>query len=452
MQAHIKSKLIQTLITMVLLVGVTTIPLSISLFHSHAASASSQASWSVVPSPNVATSEDYLGSVTSISASDIWAVGCFVNETACQTLIEHWDGASWSVVPSPNPGTGNTVLQGVVALSTNNVWAVGNYALSGYHPSQTLIEHWDGASWSVVPSPNAGTSEDYLNSVTAISASDIWTVGYSYDGTTYQTLIEHWDGTGWSIVPSPNHGVFNSLGGVEALSASNVWAVGRYSNSNSGGAGQTLIEHWDGASWSVVSSPNNGPYGNDLLSVSAISANDIWATGNYALNSTGPDRTLIEHWDGTSWSVVPSLDPGSYFDSLGEVVAISTSDVWTVGEESSTSAPEQMLIEHWNGTSWSVVPSPSPAESSFSSLSGVTAISSSDVWAVGTYASSNSNCFGDCQTLIEHYYAPGPTSQLITPSPDPNTNSTSSPVPNQQQLAAPALGHLGQAIAVASLH
>jgi hypothetical protein len=91
----------------------------------------------------------------------------------------------------------------------------------------------------------------------------------------------------------------------------------------------------------------------------------------------------------------------------------------------------------------------------------VTAVSSSDVWAVGADANSHSNCVGDCQTLIEHYYAPSPTSQLIKPSPDPYTNSTSSPVPNklniqirvkQELLAAPALGQLGQAIAVASLH
>jgi hypothetical protein len=154
MQTLIKSKLILTLITMILLASAITVPLSSYIFHSHAASASSQASWSVVPSPNVATSEDYLTSVTGISASDIWAVGCFVDDTACQTLIEHWDGASWSVVPNPNPGTGNTMLRGVVALSTSNAWAVGNYDLTSGGLTRTLIEHWDGASWSVVSSPN----------------------------------------------------------------------------------------------------------------------------------------------------------------------------------------------------------------------------------------------------------------------------------------------------------
>src|SRR5437899_2411658 len=82
----------------------------------------------------------------------------------------------------------------------------------------------------------------------------------------------------WQIVTSPNVGTGNNyLTSVSAVSESDVWAVGYYNN---GGTNQTLTEHWDGTSWSVVSSPNPGPTSNYLLSVAAISANDVWAVGN----------------------------------------------------------------------------------------------------------------------------------------------------------------------------
>lgn len=46
--------------------------------------------------------------------------------TASQTLVEHWNGKTWKVQPSPNPGKG-TLLFGVAATSSTNAWAVGYY-------------------------------------------------------------------------------------------------------------------------------------------------------------------------------------------------------------------------------------------------------------------------------------------------------------------------------------
>src|ERR1043166_4326896 len=61
-------------------------------------------------------------------------------------------------------------------------------------------------SWSLVDSPNAEATQtpNSLNGTTCVSASDCWAVGYYVVGTTQQTLIEHWDGTEWTIVTSPN--------------------------------------------------------------------------------------------------------------------------------------------------------------------------------------------------------------------------------------------------------
>src|SRR6266571_3421958 len=95
----------------------------------------------------------------------------------------------------------------------------------------------------------------------------------------------------WSVVKSPNVGSrINSLSGVAAVSASNIWAVGYYLTSTP--VERTLIEHWNGTSWSVVKSPNVGSLGNGLSGVAAVSASNIWAGGHHQ-NSTPVERTLI---------------------------------------------------------------------------------------------------------------------------------------------------------------
>jgi hypothetical protein len=282
----------------------------------------------------------------------------------------------------------------LAAVSANDVWAVGQT-----YANQTLIQHWDGTSWSVILSPNpSGVS--HLRGVAAVSATDVWAVGY-YKSGPYRTLIEHWNGTSWSVVPSPNPGASdNTLHGITAVSANDVWAVGAYRPS---GPYQTLIEHWDGTSWSVVSSPNVGPSDNGVYKVSAASANDVWAVGS----CNGGSQTLIEHWDGTSWSVVSS--PVMPTSVLWDVEVVTANDVWAVGYSGNSA-----LLEHWDGTSWSVVSSPSPCRSN--NLWGVAAAATNDVWAVGE------NYNGAVtQTLVEHYapiYGTPPTSTpTSTPTP-----------------------------------
>jgi hypothetical protein len=85
--------------------------------------------------------------------------------------------------------------------------------------------------------------------------------------------------------------------GIAAISATDIWAVGS-------GLG-TLTDHWNGTKWSLVKSPSPGLEYNSLNGVAAISSNDAWAVGSYSNNPQIPDtNTLIEHWNGTKWSVV----------------------------------------------------------------------------------------------------------------------------------------------------
>jgi hypothetical protein len=193
------------------------------------------------------------------------------------------------------------------------------------------------------------------------------------------------DGT-WKIVSSPNVGsgtYGNQLNAVAVVSANDVWAVG-FSPHPSGTPlyiRQTLIEHWNGSNWSVVASPNPKEKTYVVLNgVAAVSASDVWAVGHSGDPSSIP-QTLTMHWNGTSWSLIPSPSPGTYNGNvLTAVDAISANDVWAVGwyQSGQTGQEGGALTMHWDGTSWTVVPNPSR-----STLYGVTAISSNDVWAVG---------------------------------------------------------------------
>jgi hypothetical protein len=78
--------------------------------------------------------------VAAVAANNIWAVGSFYEAStgAVETLTEHFDGTSWSIIPSPNANSNDNALAGVTALGTGDVVAVGN-AFDANGNSTTLI-------------------------------------------------------------------------------------------------------------------------------------------------------------------------------------------------------------------------------------------------------------------------------------------------------------------------
>jgi len=358
-----------------------------------------------VVSQSVEATDNFLYGVSAISADDVWAVGSYVQAGLFRTLTMHGDGTQWSILPSPNAGASSNYLLSVAALSTDDVWAVGEYDQAGVF--KTLIMHWDGTQWNAVASPNAGAGHNFLQGVTAVSTDDVWAVGRFLDpfDSNYRTLTIHWDGTQWSVVSSPSPGSESSgLEAVSAITDNDVWAVGNYS---SGGASQTLTMRWNDGQWTVISSPNAGAGSNSLYGLSVRSANDIWAVGNYS-GSGGVDQTLLMRWNGSLWSILPTPNPGTVDNELQSVSTLSANNVWAVGSYRGTNGREfgfaSSLILHWDGTGpqggWEVVPNPNPGSQS-DALYAVDALSASDIWAVGNYEETTS-----LQTLVERYNDP----------------------------------------------
>ncbi len=366
--------------------------------------------WRIVASPNSDIGRNYLADVAVVTAHDIWAVGYYsTGDNYIQhTLIEHWDGSAWAVVLSPDLGSTSNGLYSVAAIATDDVWAVGSYANRG----QTLIEHWNGSAWAVVPSPNPGTGYNTLYGIFARAADDVWAVGGDDNGTQQVTLIEHWNGSTWAVVPSPNGGPTGSgniLYNVTMITANDGWAVG----SDAHGSYYTLTEHWDGTTWTVVPSPNIGTDNNELVGVVGGAANDVWAVGS--LHNTGY-QTLAEHWDGSLWTVEPSSNPGgdTGYNFFSDVARDSTGGLWAVGYyvKPNSGTGYQTLTEYWNGGAWAIVPSPNvPLE--LNRLYGVAVVAPGEIWAVGSYS------YEPTQTLTMRYSdpcgTPSPTVTAIAP-------------------------------------
>jgi len=208
--------------------------------------------------------------IATIASNDIWVVGSTrKTEGVIRTGAEHWDGTSWSQVPTPDVGAGENALNGVDASASKDVWAVG------YSGHNTLIEHWDGTQWRVVTSPNADTNGDNtLTSVDALSTTNAWAVGSSRTATSRKSLIQRWNGTSWTIVSSPNPGTLsNSLLGVAATGPNDIWAVGW---KNSGDGLRSLLLHYDGTGWTEWAAvPKVGTEDNVLTGISAVSSDEV---------------------------------------------------------------------------------------------------------------------------------------------------------------------------------
>jgi hypothetical protein len=338
------------------------------------------ASWQVVASPNP-TGNDGFATMTAISPSDLWAVGSATSlSSSSATLTERYNGTSWHVVPSPNPaGFRYDDLTGVSGTSASDVWSVGMEFVTAGH-AYPIIEHYNGSAWSLVPSAQPTQVGD-LSAVAALTPTNVWAVG---NGRTPAgvgaPMIQHYDGTAWTEVTTPVT-TAATLNAVAAVSASDVWAVG---SEASGG----LAMHYDGTSWTATPLPAPVNGGWQLSAVSASSATNVWAAG-YESSADGlSQHAIVEHYNGTRWSVTTAPDLSSRYpiNIFNAVLAISPRNVWAIGQSATGNQndPVVALVEHFNGTSWTVKPAPSLGGNHVLSFSGLVTSGSGTLWAAGS--------------------------------------------------------------------
>lgn len=406
-----------------------------------------------------------LDKVVALSSDNAWLLGSTSkgdsrkeNSGRTVPLLEHWNGKAWSIVPTADTsalvrhllqtiGGGQMSeqisLNDIAVLAEHDVWVVGSISVQkirlapvfGELPSavmlqsvgQPLVEHWDGKTWQIVANPASidvpstvaglpGSSSAMLSSISVVSAHNIWAVGTQPVVTVLSSLsqfpsvitlggvdrplVEHWDGAAWSVVRLPESFHADMSLQIQALSASNVWVSGmdiqldlsgsipiRPSNPQPGSPPVISVKeipatftsriiHWDGRTWNKIPLPAGVSKDGQLLDVAAITEDDLWAiaeTANPQKKQWGLDT--LQRWDGRRWSVVAgALDMSAQGAHPDTLTVIGPGNVWITGSTSKN----QPFMEHWDGQTWSFVAPTSPAYGSTVSL----AVAGNRAWAL----------------------------------------------------------------------
>lgn len=355
--------------------------------------------WTQVPSVSFGSQDNILAGVSAASANDVWAVGAFIPTagSVLNTLAEHFDGTRWTAFPLPNVGAQQNILQAVSMPSPGKAWAVGDF-INGKFQQQTLIEHFDGTVWSVVPSPNPGAKQNILYGVAAITDTDVWAVGAFEDANdVWHTLTEHWNGTAWSAVNAVDTGANgNQFYAVKALASNNVYAVGQ--QAGAGFPNQALIEHWDGTSWKVVASPADASASALPLGVTATGSS-LTLVGEQETD-TAPYTSYVAAGAPASLAIQSTPTLGTGENDPFAVTIANDGTTWVVGWaiNTTTGNHDPLVLQGVNGA-FSLVSVPNPTNGGDSGFAAITTIPGSGMWAVGVTATAKSNF----STLIEFH-------------------------------------------------
>jgi hypothetical protein len=281
-----------------------------------------------------------LNALAVLAPNDVWAVGYQLTErvkcsnVGYKALIEHWNGHRWQRAKTPALPCGRIMLNSVAATAPDDVWAVGSLNDIQFQP---IIMYWNGHRWSLAQLPFVpNTSVGGLFDVDAISATDVWAVGQG--STDRAALILHWNGSRWLRITAHLSGELQVLDGIAAPAPDDDWAVGtdgRHVNTG-------VIVHSTGHGWSTDLQLNQ----THLWGLSAPSADDIWALGQRTI---GADCTVILHFSGNGWQSEPTPALPS-FSCVDSIAATSATDVWAVGGGGSST---KTWLLHWNGSRWS---------------------------------------------------------------------------------------------------
>jgi len=374
--------------------------------------------WSAGSAPvPTGTDVNALSAVTCTAGPTCFAVGSHSSQATADTLVERWTGGAWSVVPSDSVGGGlDSFLNAVTCVDSTRCWAVGDVEPNSGKSATPLIEDWDGAKWSIVTAQNpTGSQITVLTGVSCVSATDCFAVGYyaqiASSGLVFglnqvgaivlaQTLVEHWNGQSWAMISSPDTSPAKSnvLLGVTCVSATDCWAVGYAEGTSTFGG---LVEQWNGNAWSIVASPQTmGNQSSGLLGVACTSDTACWAVG-YSYLGSGVNakdfQTYVEAWDGHAWSVVQSPNIGAdQVDVLFAVTCASAQDCAAVGAYGAGPLYQTLALQ-WDGSAWKVVSSADPPSSLGAFLYGDACTATAGCWSAGNFNESD----GTLQTLVE---------------------------------------------------
>jgi hypothetical protein len=274
--------------------------------------------WTQVPLEHPRTGFTSLNSVSCPSVALCWAVGAWTFGTERKSYMLRWNGTQWSAKGPDIGGTPGAVF----CASTADCWVAGG----------VKVEHWNGSRWAPVPARPV-FHDGFRPALYCVRSDDCWMTATKLNE--HGVVIAHWNGHTWLDVRNPVRETedvsmpgLSCLGATACLAAGGVavsWNGSKWSRADAGlaanaifsavsctaglpclavgsnSAGLAFSERWDGAQWHPVTTPAPSGTNSELNGISCVTASDCWAVGNQFSATT--TLNLIEHWDGTAWSV-----------------------------------------------------------------------------------------------------------------------------------------------------
>lgn len=285
-------------------------------------------------------------------------------------ITARWHRGHWSVQLAPRAiGAVPSALAGVSCASRSACVAVGSASYTQQSSNVPLAESWHRRAWSIIPTPLPATAASgALQAVSCLSPTRCVAVGYftNTPGGAGQPLVEVYDGAAWAIqnAPNPSGSSSNQLAGVSCVTTTDCTAVG-----SSFGAFDVLplIERWNGSVWAIQTEPTVS--GGQLNGVSCTSP-----TACIAVGSLPTPSGLAFVWNGTSWSAQNLADDG-------ELKAVSCSSGSACTAVGFGLGAQPTLVQRWSGSSWST--QVAPKVSNLDNFNGVSCSSATACTAVG---------------------------------------------------------------------
>ena len=321
-----------------------------------------------------------LAHVTCPTATRCFAVGNAQARPSykARSLVERWDGSSWSIMPSPNGSAPNTFLVGIACVSATSCIAVGQTRVN-QRDGRSFALKMTGNTWSTVPIPAGGPGAQ-LVAVACAAATNCFAVGEYIDGANRRPLAMRWNGSRWTQVDAalPLDLAAAYLRAVVCTSG-NCFALGGTADRRNPNA--AIIERWNGTRFVIDQQfEPAGGVSPQFLDVTCPTPSRCRAVGDDGAASGG---TFAATWTGIRWSLESTQNRGAVNSSLSGISCWTTSDCLAVGHShDGRSGIQQTLTELRRGLKWSIVPSPNEDPRS-SYLLGVDCIGAARCFAVG---------------------------------------------------------------------
>ena len=337
--------------------------------------------WHVTPDPGIRPSTDQndVSVIDAVAVNDVWITGTTDVGATSPVLVAQWNGATWTKANLPVP-TGILLMRPTgMASGFEGLHITGN-EYDDDSNGTAFADTWNGSTWSPDSFP-APTGQSVTAGALVADSASVMMVG-AFGATspgppgTYTpppaTAFYQLSASGWTF----GEGLFADIPGEAALSGiyvagpTDVWTVGLWANYLSS-YDFALIQHWDGSGWETMQ-----PFTTDglLYGVDGTSTSDVWAVG-VQKESIEPPDVIIEHWNGSTWTNENDVQQGV----LESVAAVTANDALAVGYLLN-GTQYSAISEVWDGTAWS----PVTASGTGTVLNGVSALSSTDAWAAGT--------------------------------------------------------------------